>query len=672
MCGISALYSPHAALAPDTMRAVLAAVRHRGPDDEGIACFHGAGMTPAAFGGTATPDAVYAAALPYAPSRGEIQAASASLALAHRRLSILDLSPSGHQPMCSADRSNWITYNGEIYNYVELREELKTLGRSFVSQSDTEVILAAYQQWGTECLTRFNGMFAFVLFDRSRRTLFAARDRFGIKPLYYWISPDGLIAFASEIKQFTVLPGWQSRINGQRAYDFLNWALLDHTDETLYDSVHQLRGGEALTLELGGNRPVAANPGGRLPVYCWYELAPRQFGGTLAEAGEEFRRLLTDSIRLRLRSDVSVGSCLSGGLDSSSIVCLMNELLREHDAQAMQKTFSACSVVKRFDEREFIDEVVGHTATDAHYVYPDHNDLFRTLDRMTWHQDEPFGSTSIFAQWCVFQLAAENGVKVMLDGQGADEQLAGYHNYFAPRFGGLLRSLQWATLWQEILAARRRHDHALLWGLKQTFNNVLPEVLRQPMRRAAGQPGVVAPWLDMDRMGAIPRDPFLAAGTAKARSVQAMSLSQFRATSIPMLLHWEDRDSMAHSIEARVPFLDYRLVEFVLGLPDEFKISGGETKRLLREGMRGVLPERVRTRMDKLGFATPEQEWLTKLNPDRFRRALRESVDVSAGIVKEEVTSLLDEMIEGRQPFSFLIWRLISFGTWMRVFSLRV
>jgi asparagine synthase (glutamine-hydrolysing) len=670
MCGIAALYSPRDRLNAGLLRALQSVVRHRGPDDEGIACFHGSDFRPTAHGGPDTPADAYASPLPYAPTRGDATD-GARLALAHRRLSVLDLSAAGHQPMCDASRDIWITYNGEIYNFIELRDELKALGHTFATQSDTEVILAAYRAWGRGCLSRFNGMFAFVMFDRARNRLFAARDRFGVKPLYYWVSPEGIVALASEIKQFTVLPGWRPKVNGQRAYDFLNWGLLDHTDETHFDGVFQLRGGEWLELELS-DRSQLPGPGARLPVQRWYSLEPRPFSGTFEDAGHEFRRLLTDSVRLRLRADVPVGSCLSGGLDSSSIVCVMNELLREQDAQAQQKTFSACAAVKRFDERDFIDEVVRHTGTDAHYVYPGLDELFPVLDRITWHQDEPFGSTSIYAQWSVFALAAENRVKVMLDGQGADEQLAGYHNYFAPHFGGMLRGLSWMTLCREMLQTRRLHGYPLSWGIKQALNNVLPEPVRQPLRHLAGKPGGMAPsWLDMDRLGAVPRDPFLEAGSARAESVRAMSLSQLAATSLPMLLHWEDRDSMAHSIEARVPFLDYRLVEFVLGLPDEFKIAEGMTKRVLREGMRGILPERVRGRVDKLGFVTPEEVWVREQSPALFRNALRDAVDISAGIIKGDSLALLERTIEGKQPFTFLIWRLISFGAWMRVFSLR-
>jgi asparagine synthase (glutamine-hydrolysing) len=669
MCGIGALYSPRGALPPGALHALQLAVRHRGPDDEGTVSFHGPDATPSAHGGPDTPPEAYASSLPYAPGRDPAPDGS-HLALAHRRLAILDLSVSGHQPMCTADRACWIVHNGEIYNYLELREELQALGHTFASRSDTEVILAAYRAWGTDCLPRFNGMFAFVLYDRVRHRLLAARDRFGVKPLYYWISPDGIVAFASEIKQFAGLPGWRPRVNGQRAYDFLNWGLQDHTDETLFADVFQLRGGEALVLDLGARAGCAA--GSRLPVQRWYELRPRDFTGTLADAGGEFRRLLTDSVRLRLRSDVAVGSCLSGGLDSSSIVCLMNALLREQDAQAQQMTFSACATVKRFDEREYIEEVVRHTGVSAHYVYPALDGLFEVNDRMTWHQDEPFASTSIYAQWHVFGLAAENRVKVMLDGQGADEQLAGYDSYFAPRFRSLFFSARWLTLWREMQLAGRLRGYPGNWGARWALNGLLPEALRQPLRRFAGRAGTAAPWLDMHRLGAVRRDPYLEAGAAKADSVRAMSRAQLVAASLPMLLHWEDRDSMAHSIEARVPFLDYRLVEFVLGLADDFKMAGGMTKRVLREGMGNALPERVRNRVDKLGFATPEEVWLREENPALFRVALDQSVQASFGIIMPEIAAVLERMIEGREPFSWLIWRCISFGAWMRVFSLRI
>lgn len=281
----------------------------------------------------------------------------------------------------------------------------------FASHSDTEVILHAYRVWGAECLDRFNGMFAFVLLDRVAKRMFAARDRYGIKPLYFWRSPQGLVAFASEIKQFAALPGWSPKVSAQRAYEFLNWGWLDHTQETMFDGVRQLRGGECIDCSLA---ELVPDP----PVRRWYRLTPRPFHGDIATAAEEFRALFTDAVRLRLRADVPVGSCLSGGLDSSSIVCVANRLLRSSGAAAQQNTFSACATVKRYDERRYVDIVVDSTGVQAHYVYPELDRLFDTLDEMSWHQDEPFGSTSNYAQWHVFGSAARARVKVLLDGQG--------------------------------------------------------------------------------------------------------------------------------------------------------------------------------------------------------------------------------------------------------------
>jgi asparagine synthase (glutamine-hydrolysing) len=673
MCGIAALLNPRLLPhpAPELVVRMMDAAHYRGPDDCGMVAFQGRSATPVVCDAAGTRAAVNDAATPASSANAspEDSRANALACFGHRRLSIVDLSATGHQPMSSSDSRLWITYNGEIYNYIELREELRTLGHAFATQSDTEVILAAYRQWGKGCLERFNGMFALVLLDRESRTVLAARDRFGVKPLYYWMAPDGTLALASEIKQFSVLPGWRPRLNGQRAYDFLNWGVLDHTDETLFQGVFQVRGGEVLELDLDGDARRAA--GNRLPLRRWYELRPRSFHGSFSEASRQFRALLLDAVRLELRADVVVGSCLSGGLDSSSIVCLMSELLQANGTPAAQKTFSAGASVRQYDERDYAEEVARKTGTQAFYSVPESDGLFASLDKITWHQDEPFGSSSIYAQWDIFELAARNGVKVMLDGQGADEQLAGYDNYYGVHLGSLFRSLKWGKLWQELEAARSIRAVPRSWLLKHVLNNLLPESLRQPLRRLGGYSATNPSWLDLERLDAQPRDPYLASGQSRAKSVRDMSTAQVANSTLQMLLHWEDRNSMAHSVEARVPFLDHRLVEFVLGLPDDYKLSGGTTKLVLREALRDVLPERVRMRVDKLGFVTPEEVWLREQRPDLFRKALRAAVDISGGMIKDDVLTLLEQMIEGRQPFSHLIWRVISFGSWMKVFSLR-
>ena len=664
MCGIAALFSSNPRPLGDLVQKMTATVRHRGPDGEGFAIFSARGLATTALGGPDTPVAAYDARIAYVPRRDTEPVSDALIALGHRRLSIIDLGPTGHQPMCTADGRFWIVYNGEIYNYLELRVELELLGHSFVSRSDTEVILAAYREWGEKCLDRFNGMFSFVLVDRTARQVFAARDRFGVKPLYLWRSTQGLLAMASEIKQFSILPGWSPILNGQRAYEFLNWGLLDHTEETLFDGVRQLRGGECLHCSL---EELSV----RLPIRRWYQLAPRSFDGDTKAAADKFLALFTDAVRLRLRADVPVGSCLSGGLDSSSIVCVANNLLRSAGAESQQNTFSACAMEKRYDESNYIDIVVDRTGVRAHYVYPDLGELFETLDAMTWHQDEPFGSTSIYAQWHVFKLAAESRVKVLLDGQGADELLAGYHGFFAPHFAGLFATRRWGTLLREVRAANRFHGLGFAGAFKYLANAVLPEPLRQPLRQLVGKPSSAPSWFNTDRLTIDDRDPYLAYGF-KTTSVNQMAHALLTATSVPMLLHWEDRDAMAHSVESRLPFLDFRVAEFLMGLPAEMKLWNATTKQVLREAMRGTLPEPIRMRMDKMGFVTPEEKWVREDAPERFRVELQRAVDASQGVIKDAAFDRFDAIITNREPFNFLLWRMISFGRWMNRFGVRV
>ncbi len=672
MCGISGFF----AIKPQSselLHAMNTLVRHRGPDDEGYVIFSRLDRPACVLAGSDTQSDCYTSALPYAPKNQLAGSDQILLGLGHRRLSIIDLAVTGHQPMCSPDGRYWIVYNGEIYNYLELREELKNHGYSFNSQSDTEVILAAWDCWGETSMSRFNGMFAFALYDMETQILFCVRDRFGVKPFYYWVSPAGFAAFASEIKQFTALPGWNPRLNGQHAYDFLIWGLMDHTEETLFNGVFQLCPGRLIRINLKelSENGQALHPNEPLPAKSWYELRPQAFDGTLEEAANKFLDLFQEAIKIRLRSDVPVGSCLSGGLDSSSIVCVLNRILRATSEQVSQKSFSACAHEKQFDERDYIDEVVRSTGLDAHYVYPSLDRLFPELEDIQWHQDEPFGSASIYAQWNVFDLASRHEVKVMLDGQGADECLAGYHTYFAIRQASLLRQFRFFSFLNDVNATSKLHGYTILNSARDTASLLLPARQRKLISKIFQASELDPPWLDLHLMRAQAANPF-SHNREKPKSVQELSVSQITSTSLPMLLHWEDRNSMSHSIEARVPFLDYRLVEFSLGLPEDYKLSSGITKRVLREAMRGILPEKIRLRRDKLGFATPEQLWIKQQNPWQFRKELRQSIDLSQGILSDSALDVLEEMIGGRRPFSFLIWRLICFGKWLQQFNISI
>ena len=574
--------------------------------------------------------------------------------LGQRRLAIIDLSNAGREPMSYKNERYWITYNGEVYNYIELRRELEAVGYVFASKTDTEVVLAAYDYWGTECLHRFNGMWAFVLYDTLTKRTFVARDRFGVKPLYYYKTTDGGYAFASEIKQFSVLPGWRYSMNRQRVADFLGYAISDHTDETMYDRVLQLRGGECAEITYEAQTV-------RFEKRRWYSFPDTQFDGTYEDATKQFLNVFTDAVRLRLRSDVPVGSCLSGGLDSSSIVCLLHDMLSTQNTTALQKTFSAYAREQAYDESRYAEEVIRAIRVEAHHVYPDFETLFDTLDTLLWHQDEPFGSASIYAQWHVFRLAKSGGVTVMLDGQGSDEQLAGYYPFYGTRLAELLVRGRWIRLVREIQKTIREGHVNRGAVLRRLIGALIPNAW-MPFMPSDSQSS--NDWFDMEKLGARSIHWRQQYGEFKPDVNTALRV-QLTRTNLPMLLHWEDRNSMAHSIEARVPFLDYRLVEFILSLPSDHKISNATTKRVLRDSMKGYVPESIIQRRDKMGFVTPEEHWV-RTHPDVFRKQLSSSIERSGGILRSSLRDDFDAMIAGKKAYDGRYWRGIVFGRWVR------
>ncbi len=641
MCGIAGFYAPNKENL-SVIKGMSDVIHHRGPDDFGAVYLCDAEKSLKTYK-LDTEEKTY-------------------LALGHRRLSVVDLSSKGHQPMSYKNGCYWITYNGEIYNYIELRTELEDLGHVFFSDSDTEVVLAAYDEWGIVCQNRFNGMWAFVIYDLKNNSLFFSRDRFGIKPLYYWVSPDGVLYFGSEIKQFTQARGWQANLNHQRAYDFLVWGVTDHTEETLFKGVYQVRPGHHVQLVLEN---TFFESGKKISSQCWYVLKGTNNKDVFESACQKLQHLLKEAVNLRLRADVAVGSCLSGGLDSSSIVCLMNDILKENCSINIQKTFSACSHVDKYDEKKWIDMVVDQTDVEPLYVYPRMNDLFKHLSDITWHQDEPFGSTSIFAQWEVFSLAKENDVTVMLDGQGADEQLAGYHSFFGARLFDLIKSAHFFTFFKEAREIHRQHDHSWYWLIAHVLANILPVSIKSMLRKMVGRSHPNPEWLNLAAVKDFSGNPL----DKSIQGVNKLSYAQMTSTNLQMLLHWEDRDSMAHSIESRVPFLDYRVVEYVMGLPSYYKIKGSITKRVLREAMDGIIPNKIKNRIDKIGFATPEEVWIKQQSTELFREKIKESIKNSNGIINSEALLYFDDVVKGVKPFNFTIWRIISFVEWLRVFK---
>lgn len=598
----------------------------------------------------------------------EFHTAAGTLCLGHRRLAIIATDASGLQPLSYDDDRYWIVFNGEIYNYRELRDELAAFGRTCKTLTDTEVILAAYAEWGESCLQKFNGMFSLVIYDKHEDRLFVARDRFGVKPLYYFQTDKGF-AIASEIKQFTTLPGFRSKLNRPRLRDFFLSGVIDHTNSTFFDGVMQLRGGEYLSVNLREPQSFEC-----LKPKRWYFLpTPDMIAPTLADAVTRFGELMRDSVKLRLRADVSVGSCLSGGLDSSTIVCLANEL-RGGNTGLGHHTFTCAFDEPGLDEWTYASAVIAQCGNESHVIRPASSDLWAAIDDMIWHQDEPFGSTSIFAQWSVFQDARAHDITVMLDGQGADETLAGYHTTFGAVLAGDLERGEFGSFVKDFLAIRRRHrtpvDRLMLLAASSSpqLQPLMPFV-RLFVKKVASEPLFIKRDLLNDDLASY-TDVINPARPAGVSPLGHLCEIQLTHSSVPMLLHFEDRNSMAHSIEARVPFLDYRLVEYAIALGELHKNIDGETKILLRKAMEKVLPAKVRTRQDKLGFPTPEQVWFRGPLRERVREECRVTIAENPDIFETDVAlQTVDAILDGDLPFSTTPWRILCFGRWARKFA---
>jgi asparagine synthase (glutamine-hydrolysing) len=575
--------------------------------------------------------------------------------------------------MSSPDERYWLIYNGEIYNYREIRSELEARGVTFHTESDSEVLLQAYIVWGEGALQKFMGMFAFLIWDARDQVLFAARDRFGIKPMFFAQSPRG-IAFGSEIKQLLDLPGTARRMNLPRVWDFLAAGYTDHTSDTMFDGVQQIRGGELLRLDLRKWKL-----GNELPLRRYYDI-PREAGPEISEAdaSEQFRELFVNSVNLHLRSDVRVGSCLSGGLDSSSIVCVMDQLLKSNVGAGPIHTVSACYPNKEVDEKPFMDIVVQNARTDPHFVYPAAENAFALAEKITWHQDEPYGSTSIYSQWSVFEEAKRQDIKVMLDGQGADEQLAGYHGSFFYYARALINQRRHLAFARMVYERWRKHGLSPPDQLKMLLGHRAPPWVVRFARKVTTVDRSGDGWMGSALLDSA--KPSSGGGLAEIISrdsippiddIGQLCVAFMKGASLPMLLRYEDRNSMAHSIEARVPFLDHRLVDFTISLWNQHKIVGGDTKRVLRSAMTGILPEAVRQRHDKLGFATPETAWFRGALKQQVIDGVEETLSRYPGLLNaDETRALMTAALEGRRPIDFTLWRIVNIGIWGRVFGL--
>lgn len=598
MCGISGIVSRKATGSPESeIRRMNDIIEHRGPDGEGIYCYK-------------------------------------NVALGHRRLAILDLSELGKQPM-HREEKHTIVFNGEIYNYIEIREVLLEKGYSFRSGTDTEVILAAYDCWGTDCVSRFNGMWSFALLDKEKNRLFCSRDRFGIKPFYYIITAE-TFRFGSEIKQ---LLDEQPVLNIPVALDFIIAGIEEASDETFFKGIVKLTPGYNLVYDLEQDT---------YEIQAFYSLPEQGKQAQNTDSIGGYISLLEESVKLRMRSDVRVGTCLSGGLDSSTVAALASKNYKYTDKFY---AIHARSEESATDESAYASLVSDHLKLNLLTVVPSYDDFASDMDEVIRTQEEPFGSPSVFMQHFVFKEARKNNCIVMLDGQGGDETLLGYERYYP----ALIRSLPWSQRPKALLNSKKNSRLSMLDVLKYMvyFGNYKGRLNRVKQRAKFIRPE----YLDNYQSRAL---KIVSESYSDIRKMQKIELT---ATQLPHLLRYEDKNSMRHSVEARLPFIDYRVVEFALNMENEAKIHDGWTKYALRKGMEGLLPKEIVWRKNKLGFNAPENTWLEK-HAEEMDRIIRESA-----IFK--VLADPDRLDPG-QLDKRMRWRIYNLAKWESVFNVRI
>ena len=646
MCGILSIVNNKVTAGSEHLIKACSIIRHRGPDDEGFLTWV-PGEKPTIWAGADTA----ASTLTQWKYNTLAPGQNFRVGFGHRRLSILDLSPAGHQPMVYDKAGLAITFNGEVYNYLEIKVELERLGHLFVSSSDTEVILHAWEQWGIKCLDKFNGMFAFVMLDYRKKELHAVRDRFGVKPLFYFQGATSLY-LSSEIKQIRTSPEYTFQLNEEVARQYLATGAVNHTNTTFDGKVKQLPCGHYLYLDLSVENMQPQ-------IKEWYALKPKNWTGSYSDAVAEMKYLLTDAVKLRLRSDVTVGSCLSGGLDSSSIVCIAADLLKASGDHEGQETVTACYDEAKYDEWKFAEEVIKLTNARPHKTFPSFSQLQHELDAFIWHQDEPTGSTSQFSQWAVFKATHEAGLKVMIDGQGADEQLAGYGGNDVAFYSGLIKKARFMSLLDEAKHYKEEKGSwpkgfvlaALQHNMGDTLGNMLPSALRLSNATKAD-------WIKGGEASSIHHK--------HAGSLKDNLFRQLYSEPLPALLRYEDHNSMAWSVESRTPFMDYRLLEFTMGLPERFVYKRGVRKTILRDAMHNVIPEAIENRRDKMGFVTPEEVWLKNEGRKWFEHEIGDACKQFGGVLLDthNVNKFVSETIDGKRKFNFVPWRIICFNKW--------
>ncbi len=602
---------------------VNASIRHRGPDDNGYFIY--------------------------------LDQLSNHLLLGQVRLSILDLSEAGHQPMKYANDDLVIVYNGEIYNFKEIKQKLLALNYSFRSNSDTEVLLASWQQWGPNCLKFLIGMFAFAIFDRKKNKIFIVRDAFGIKPLFFSFDKNKF-CFASEVVTLLKFPGFEYGLDQEVAYDYLAYGSQNFGKRTFFSNIEQLMPSEYAEIDLN-------NELYDLKVTRWW--IPSILENTdisFNQAADQLRELFLESIRYHLVSDVPVGVSLSGGIDSSSIACAVRLIEPEIDIH----TFSYISSDNYKSEEKWIDLVNNRINGIPHKVEVRQSDILNDLDELIYTQGEPFVSTSMYAQYRVFDLVKKNGIKVVLEGQGADELLGGYDGYPGFVMFSLLESfefkemIQFSKKWKSY--SNRNGRNAWLSLLNQLFPIKISNIINFYRTKSA------KPWLKYHSQKVLLKElkEYDFQKNVHGRRLASVLRESLLLSGLQPLLRYGDRNAMHFSIENRVPFLTIPLADFVLSLPESFTVSKtGQTKSVFREAMRGIVPDLILDRKDKIGFETPLEDWVRNIN--NFQT---EELEFLSSI-KEFDSQYFRKHYDKPEPFVKDDWRLINLIKWANSYSRR-
>jgi len=645
MCGFFGCVSPRALTAAELqwLEQGTTRLRHRGPDDEGFVLLAADGKARSFRGDDSIAECTSLPHIHTATSE------DANTALGARRLAIIDLTASGHMPMSDQD-GNWLVFNGEIYNYCELRDELITLGHHFTSHSDTEVLLRAYAHWGPACLERFNGMWAFALWDRLHGRLFCARDRFGEKQLYYHQTAEGVFWFASEIGPIRLATGGHEPVNHPLVWDFLMYGLADHTPETFFTGIQQLSSGSYLTFR----------PSEPLQTVRYYDLRNRceHNSSSVGQAAAQLRQCLHDSVRLRLRSDVPVASFFSGGLDSSSIVALADQVLPSlngNSSYKMLRTYTnAYPEGHRYDESPRVRSALDRMrSVDAHFMVASVENFKRDLLTMVARQEQPFHNVSIFAAFNLLRLIRErDDIKVVMTGEAGDELLAGYQRVYLPLYlSRMLASGQWSQWVQE---SRAWSWPTALRASSKGFFRKLPHLIRARLQKLRNP---VVELMDPDFLRAYAERDDQLTEQWRALDLNGRLIADITQFNLPQLLRHLDRNAMHWSVETRVPFLDHRLVEFACSLPEEWKLHAGYSKYILRQAMAADLPDTIVWNRTKLGFGMEEQSWLSEcLDLLQVSPVLQQFISVPK----------LQQIVRSKVRVEQAYWLPLSLGLWLQ------